>query len=63
MTAVTDLGVEALSRMGSEHFLSSADDAGVPVHAEMHPTGAHNWHAWVSVMKDAWPLIVDALDV
>lgn len=63
ITATTDQSGEALSRMSTERFLSYAEDAGVPVHADMQPTGAHNWNAWVPVMKDAWPLIADSLDV
>lgn len=63
ITATTDQSGEALSRMSTERFLSYTEDAGVPVHADMQPTGAHNWNAWVPVMKDAWPLIADSLDV
>lgn len=49
--------------MSTERFLSCAEDAGVSVHADMQPTGAHNWNAWVPVMKDAWPLIAEVLEV
>ncbi|MEX3514652.1 MULTISPECIES: alpha/beta hydrolase-fold protein [unclassified Corynebacterium] len=57
------IGLEAISRMSGETFMSYAKRAGVEPEAHFRPSGVHSWEYWQFEMQQAWPSIADALAI
>lgn len=55
------VGLEAVSRMTSQTFVSRAKKAGIDVISRFRPAGVHNWPYWQFEMTQAWPFIADSL--
>ncbi|MCK6161795.1 alpha/beta hydrolase-fold protein [Corynebacterium simulans] len=57
------VGLEVISRMSTQTFVDYAKRAGVPVVSRFRPSGVHSWEYWQFEMREAWPVMADALGI
>ena len=57
------VGLEVLSRMTSETFVSRARAAGIEPIVHFRPSGVHAWPYWQFEMAQAWPHMANALQL
>ncbi|AWB84845.1 alpha/beta hydrolase-fold protein [Corynebacterium liangguodongii] len=57
------VGLEVISRMSTQTFVSHAEKAGVEPIVRFRPSGVHSWEYWQFEMTQAWPYIADSLQL
>lgn len=60
-TNVTGMGLEILSRLTSQNFVSQLNKLAIPVTAEFRPSGTHSWPYWDFEMRQSWQQAAGAL--
>ncbi len=62
-TNVAGMGLEILSRLTTQNFVSKLDKLAIPVTSEFRPSGTHSWPYWDFEMRQSWPQAAAALGV
>ncbi|WP_372460102.1 alpha/beta hydrolase-fold protein [Nocardia coffeae] len=60
-TNVTGMGLEILSRLTTQNFVSKLNKLAIPVTTEYRPSGTHSWPYWDFEMRQSWPQAAQAL--
>ena len=62
-TNVAGMGLEVLSRLTTQNFVSKLNKLAIPVTAQYRPSGTHSWPYWDFEMRQSWPQAAQALGV
>jgi len=60
-TNVAGMGLEILSRLTTQNFVSQLNKLAIPVTAEFRPSGTHSWPYWDFEMRQSWTQAAAAL--
>ncbi|MFD0362090.1 alpha/beta hydrolase-fold protein [Nocardia sp. GCM10030253] len=62
-TNVTGMGLEILSRLTSQNFVTKLGKLTIPAQVNYRPSGTHSWPYWDFEMRQSWPQAAAALGV
>ncbi|KAF0849672.1 S-formylglutathione hydrolase FrmB [Nocardia caishijiensis] len=54
-------GLEILSRLSTQNFVTKLEKLAIPVQANYRPAGTHSWPYWDFEMRQSWPQAAAAL--
>nr|WP_239476462.1 alpha/beta hydrolase-fold protein [Nocardia arizonensis] len=62
-TNYAGMGLEILSRLTSQNFVTKLADLAIPAQVNYRPSGTHSWPYWDFEMRQSWPQAAAALGV
>ncbi|MET9489265.1 alpha/beta hydrolase-fold protein [Nocardia sp. NPDC006630] len=62
-TNYAGMGLEVLSRLSSQNFVTKLGKLNIPVQVSYRPSGTHTWPYWDFEMRQSWPNTAAALGV
>ncbi|MGV9611811.1 alpha/beta hydrolase-fold protein [Nocardia xishanensis] len=62
-TNYAGMGLEILSRLTSENFVTKLTELSIPVQVNYRPSGTHSWPYWDFEMRQSWTQAASALGV
>ncbi|MFR9752750.1 alpha/beta hydrolase-fold protein [Nocardia sp. 004] len=62
-TNVAGMGLEILSRITSQNFVTKLSELAIPVQVNYRPSGTHSWPYWDFEMRQSWRQAAAALGV
>jgi S-formylglutathione hydrolase FrmB len=60
---IAGTGLEILSRLTTQNFVSKLNQLAIPVTTEYRPSGTHSWPYWDFEMRQSWPQAANALGI